>query len=116
LNRFVGDLDDAGMLDDTVIAVVSEMSRTPRRNGAGGKDHWPVTSALFLGGPLAGGRVLGGTDDGLVGLTVDTATGRPDPGGRGLRYDHVVAGLLAAMDVDPGPWLPDAEVLGGFTG
>jgi len=34
------------LLDETVVAVISEMGRTPKRNvPALGKDHWPVTSA-----------------------------------------------------------------------
>jgi hypothetical protein len=51
----------ANVLDDTVVMVVSEMSRSPVRNAAGGTDHWPVATYLFCGGPFHGTRVVGST-------------------------------------------------------
>lgn len=115
LDRLVQGLDDAGLLDRTVVAVLSEMSRTPRRNSAGGKDHWPVTSALLLGGPLRGGRVLGGTDEGLDALPVDLRTGVPSPSGTVLRYDHLAAGVLGALGARPDEWFGGVPALGGLT-
>jgi hypothetical protein len=99
------------LLDETVIAVVSEMGRTPLLNATGGKDHWPVTSALLLGGGLPGGRVLGGTTDLLAARSVDLATGLPGEGGKQLQYSNFAAGLLAAVGVDPAVYLPNAEPL-----
>jgi len=106
-----GEAAGSTLLDETVVAVVSEMSRTPLLNSGDGKDHWPYASAMLLGGGLLGGRVLGGTDDALVGLPVDLSTGAPDSGGRPLDSTAFVAGLLSALGVDPEAWLPGVEPL-----
>ncbi len=44
---------------DTVVAMVTEFGRTAHANGTGGTDHGTGTVALFAGGGVAGGRVLG---------------------------------------------------------
>ncbi|MFG6442022.1 DUF1501 domain-containing protein [Roseateles sp. LKC17W] len=44
---------------DTVIVVASEFGRTVRQNGNGGTDHGRGNVMWLLGGPVAGGRVLG---------------------------------------------------------
>ncbi|MEX1361642.1 MAG: DUF1501 domain-containing protein [Nannocystaceae bacterium] len=99
------------MIDDTVVLVVSEMGRTPKLNERGGKDHWPVTSAMVIGGGLPAGRVLGGTDDLQLGLPVDLATGRPDETGVRIQYPNFAAGLLEAVGVDAATYLPGVEPL-----
>ena len=61
----ISDLDQRGMLDDTLVLVLSEHGRTPRLNNArgGGRDHWSEAySCLFAGGGVARGRVVGRTD------------------------------------------------------
>lgn len=99
------------LLDETVIAVVSEMGRTPLLNATGGKDHWPVTSAMLLGGGLPGGRVLGATTDMLSAEPIDLMSGAPSDGGVQLQYGNFAAGLLAAVGVEPEDYLPNAEPL-----
>ncbi len=105
--------------DDTVFVVVSEMTRTPKLNATGGKDHWPVTSALVIGGSgtgLRGGQSLGGTDEGLNAADVDLSTGQLSSAGEVIRYDHFAAGLLDLMDIDPAGWFPGITPLGGLKG
>lgn len=61
----IADLHDRGMLDDTLVLVLSEHGRTPRIDGnkGGGRDHWSQAySALFAGGGVARGKVVGKTD------------------------------------------------------
>jgi uncharacterized protein (DUF1501 family) len=106
-----GKATGARLLDETVVAVVSEMSRTPKLNPAGGKDHWPSTSALVLGAGVAGGRVLGATDDLAAPVKVDLATGRPDGAAQHLDYDNFVAGVLNLVGVDAAEHLPGSEPL-----
>lgn len=108
LDHLLLDLDGNGLLDRTLVLVLSEMSRNPTLNVDLGKDHWPLTSALLLGGPVPGGRVLGGTDAGLGALPIDPVSGQAE-GDRLLYAADFVAGVLAALGVDPAPWLPDAE-------
>lgn len=111
-----GRANGKSLLDETVVVVVSEMGRTPKLNPEAGKDHWPVTSALLLGGGLPGGRTLGGTDDGLLPLPVDLATGIPSEGGKSLQYGNFAAGVLEAVGLDPKPWFPHAEALHALAG
>lgn len=61
----INDLDQRGMLDSTLVVVLSEHGRTPQINKAngGGRDHWSQAySALFAGGGVARGKVVGKTD------------------------------------------------------
>lgn len=109
LSKKPGKHGGATMLDETVVAVVSEMGRTPMLNDGLGKDHWPITSAFVLGGGLPGGRVLGATDDALSGKPVDLATGVPTDGGTTLAYHNFAAGLLDAVGVDASVYLPNSE-------
>ena len=106
IDAIVGGLDAAGLLESTLVLVVSEMTRTPKYNATGGKDHWPHTAALMVGGPVAGGRVCGGTDGTLESLPMDLGTGEVSDLGELCRFDNFVAGVLSMMDVDPEPWLP----------
>lgn len=95
------------MLDETIVVVCSEMGRTPRLNGRGGKDHWPTTSALVFGAGVRGGRSLGSTSDGLQPRKVDLATGASDANGRLLETGSFVAGVLKLAGVDPTPFFYD---------
>lgn len=59
----IEDLAQSGLLDETVVAVLSEFGRTPRLNGRGGRDHYPNAWTNFLcGGNIRGGQVIGSTD------------------------------------------------------
>jgi len=99
-------LESRGILQRTVVAVVSEMTRTPKRNGANGKDHWGHTSALLFGGPVKGNQQLGATSDNIESVAVDLVTGRPDPDGDLHLYESFAAGLLSMVGVDSETWLP----------
>ncbi|MBX7165836.1 MAG: DUF1501 domain-containing protein [Pirellulales bacterium] len=72
LAALLGDLDERGLLDDTLIVVLGEFGRTPRigrvvmnaATDATGRDHWPhAYSVLMAGGGIARGRVYGSSDD-----------------------------------------------------
>ena len=114
LHRLVSGLESEGLLEDTVIAVVSEMGRTPKLNGDAGKDHWPVTSAMLIGTGIGGGRVLGATDGQLGGRNVDLQTGALDDGGAPLRHGNFAAGVLEQVGVDPAGYLGSISPLRGF--
>lgn len=105
------------MLDDTVVAVISEMSRTLRLGGTdpdAGTGHWPVTPALVIGAGVRGGQVVGGVDLDGGALAMSLASGAIDPGGLVPLYSHFAAGLLSLCGVDPGAHLPDVPVLDAF--
>jgi hypothetical protein len=63
LSALVADLDERGLLGRTVVYCAGEFGRTPRVNGAAGRDHWARSMAVLLaGGGLRRGVVHGGTD------------------------------------------------------
>jgi arylsulfatase A-like enzyme len=71
----INDLDQRGMLDSTLVVVLSEHGRTPKitPGNGGGRDHWAQAyTAMFSGGGTARGKVVGKTDK--IGGTV---TDRP---------------------------------------
>lgn len=62
-SALIEDLQERGLLENTVVAVLSEFGRTPRLNGRGGRDHYPNAWTNFLaGGKIRGGQVIGSTD------------------------------------------------------
>ncbi|MDD9935725.1 MAG: DUF1501 domain-containing protein [Myxococcales bacterium] len=114
LITLVESLEQAQLLDETMVLVISEMGRTPRLNNDGGKDHWPVTSAMLLGAGVGGNRTLGGTSDSFDALSVDLATGETASDGNQLQAANFVAGVLEAQGVDPAAYLPQVEPFRGF--
>jgi hypothetical protein len=63
LSGLLNDLDARGLLDETLIVVLSEMGRTPKVNGSGGRDHWTYCYSVFLAGAgIRGGSVYGSSD------------------------------------------------------
>jgi hypothetical protein len=63
LAALLSDLDERGLLDETLVLVSGEFGRTPLINRGGGRDHWSnVYSALFAGGGVQGGQAIGESD------------------------------------------------------
>ena len=59
----ISDLDERGMLDETLVLVLGEFGRTPKINTRVGRDHWSnAMSVLMAGGGTPGGVVVGATD------------------------------------------------------
>jgi Protein of unknown function (DUF1501) len=57
------DLDQRGLLDETLVVTMGEMGRTPKVNAAGGRDHWTFCySVLLAGAGIRGGTVCGASD------------------------------------------------------
>ena len=60
----VDDLDERGLLDDTLVVVNAEFGRTPQINKNAGRDHWPwVYSLVLAGAGVRPGTVYGSSDD-----------------------------------------------------
>jgi hypothetical protein len=71
LSMLVTDLDQRGMLDDTLVVAVGEFGRSPQRgvstsgnaNNDDGRDHWPYCfTGLMAGGGIKRGYVHGRSD------------------------------------------------------
>jgi len=59
----IEDLDERGLLDETLVVVTGEFGRTPKINAGAGRDHWPdAFSVLLAGAGLPGGAYYGATD------------------------------------------------------
>ena len=57
------DLDQRGLLDETLVVWVGEFGRSPRINKLAGRDHWPPCyTALLAGGGVKRGHVHGASD------------------------------------------------------
>jgi hypothetical protein len=104
------DLSRRGLLGNTMVLAFGEFGRTPKINPAGGRDHHPACwTALFAGGPVQGGRVVGASDETgyapkdrpvtsaeiaatvYQGLGISLDTELPGPQGRPIRVvDHGV--------------------------
>jgi hypothetical protein len=91
------DLDQRGLLDETLVVVMSEMGRTPKINGNGGRDHWThCYSVMFAGAGIRGGTVYGASDAQAAyvkDLPVSTA--------------DVCATIYHCLGIDPEMMLPD---------
>ncbi len=95
LKVMVDKLRASGKLDTTLIVLYSDFGRTPKVNGSNGRDHWPVGGALMIGGGIAGGRAVGGTDDMLRALSINQTTGAFDTAGIQLSPAHLAGSILA---------------------
>ena len=59
----ISDLDERGLLDETLVMITSEFSRTPKINRSAGRDHWPkVLSVVMAGGGMKRGYIHGASD------------------------------------------------------
>ena len=57
------DLDQRGLLDETVVVLCSEFGRSPEITDTQGRNHYPrAFSTLLAGGGIKGGQVYGATD------------------------------------------------------
>jgi hypothetical protein len=63
LASLIEDLAASGMLEKTMVIMLSEFGRTPTVNKDAGRDHWAsVFSCFMAGGGVKGGNVVGSSD------------------------------------------------------
>jgi uncharacterized protein DUF1501 len=57
------DMEHRGLLDETLVVVMSDFGRTPRINATAGRDHWSYCySVLLAGAGIRGGSIHGASD------------------------------------------------------
>ena len=71
LSALIADLDERGLLDETLVVAVGEFGRSPQQgvstsgngNSADGRDHWPYCyTAVIAGAGIKRGYVHGKSD------------------------------------------------------
>ena len=91
LPALLQDLDERGLLDETLVVWVGEFGRTPRINDKAGRDHWPQCySAILAGGGVKRGCVYGSSDK--IGAYPSS-----DP----VRPDDLAATMFHLLGIDP---------------
>ena len=62
-SALIKDMDERGLLEDTLVVALGEFGRGPKINKDNGRDHWgPAASMLWAGAGVKRGHVLGSTD------------------------------------------------------
>jgi hypothetical protein len=85
------DLEARGMLQKTLVLVLTEFGRTPRINNFAGRDHWPRSFSVAL----AGARTSGGV---VIGSTTPTAS---DPKDRPVSVEDLAFTTYKILGIDP---------------
>lgn len=63
LSALLEDMQDRGLLDETLVVCLGEMGRTPRGKAGWGRDHWSYSfPAVLAGAGVRGGAVYGTSD------------------------------------------------------
>jgi hypothetical protein len=118
LYALITDLYERGLDQDVAVVAWGEMGRTPKVNGAAGRDHWnTVGFSLVVGGGLKMGQVIGATT-----RWAERSAGSPYTPKDLLAtlYAHVLgidpATTLPALDGRPMHVLDDHGIIGELVG
>ncbi|HVW02199.1 MAG TPA: DUF1501 domain-containing protein [Planctomycetaceae bacterium] len=100
LSSLIVDLEDRGMLDDTLILCLTEHGRTPRLSNTprgAGREHWSdVYCNLVAGGGIARGKVIGSSD-------AHGAFVKDDP----ISPKDILCTTYHLLGIDPNSTIPD---------
>ncbi|MBI5760039.1 MAG: DUF1501 domain-containing protein [Planctomycetales bacterium] len=99
LSSLLVDLDERGLLDETLVVAMGEMGRTPKANANWGRDHWSTLfPAVLAGAGIRGGTLYGDTDkDAAYAVTQPTSP------------EDLAATIYHALGIDPELRLPDSQ-------
>jgi hypothetical protein len=93
------DLDERGLLDETLVVAIGEMGRTPRGTPTWGRGHWSTLfPAVLAGAGIRRGAVYGSSDRDAA-LPID----------RPVSPEDLAATIYHALGIDPHLQLPDAQ-------
>ncbi|MDA1056057.1 MAG: DUF1501 domain-containing protein [Planctomycetota bacterium] len=91
------DLDARGLLDETLVVMMSEMGRTPRINGNAGRDHWTYCYSVLLAGAGIRGGTIYGESDAQAAYVKD----------RPVSTSDICATIYHCLGIDPAFRVPD---------
>jgi len=87
----IRDMDQRGLLENTLVLPLGEFGRTPKINKNAGRDHWPsAMSVVAAGAGVPRGQVIGATD-----IQGNSPIERP------LNVEDFAATLYTKMGIDP---------------
>ncbi len=90
-SALLADLEERGLLDQTLVVLMGEFGRTPKINPNAGRDHHSrANSVLMAGAGMPGGLVVGRTD-----------TRGESPADRPVTPADLAATLYTALGIDP---------------
>lgn len=89
--HLINDLEERGMLDNTLVVAMGEFGRSPWLNVARGRDHYPnAWSMMMAGAGLKKGVVVGATDEDGVNVV-----------GTPFNEQNLFATIFSALGIDP---------------
>jgi hypothetical protein len=99
LSALLTDLDQRGLLDETLVVALGEMGRTPLATARWGRGHWSTLfPALLAGGGIRGGTTYGSSDK-------DAAHPVDHP----VRPESLAATIYRALGISPELRVPDPQ-------
>ena len=89
--NLINDLDERGMLENTLVVMMGEFGRTPWLNASRGRDHYPDAWSLAMAGcGIKRGVVVGATDEDGVGVAE-----------KPFSEKNLFATIFTALGIDP---------------
>ena len=93
------DLSDSGLLDETLVVVMSDMGRTPKINkNQAGRDHWTFCYSVMLAGAGIRGGTIYGESDSQAAYVKDNPVSPAD----------INATIYECLGIDPDMRVPDS--------
>jgi len=99
LPTLLEDLDQRGMLDETLVVWMGEFGRTPKINKNASRDHWPKCYSVLLAG--------GGVKRGFVYGKSDKHASEPEE--NGVTPEDLTATIYELLGIDPKALIYDSQ-------
>jgi hypothetical protein len=90
-SALLDDLEQRGLLAETLVVMMSDFGRTPRVNGNAGRDHWTSCYSVVLAGAGIRGGTICGASDGHAAYIKD----------RPVRPADICATIYHCLGIDP---------------
>jgi uncharacterized protein (DUF1501 family) len=98
MSALLTDLEDCGLLDETLVVAIGEMGRTPTPSGDWGRGHWSTLfPAVLAGGGIRRGGLYGESDKNAAYATTPT-----------VGPEDLAATIYHLLGINPDLRLPDA--------
>ena len=91
LPTFLNDMDDRGLLEDTLVVWMGEFGRTPKINDNASRDHWPQCYTVLLAGAGVKRGFIYGASDKTGSLPAENP----------VRPDDLAATIYYLLGIDP---------------